>query len=182
MKTSNWIVTASAVMGIAAMAACGNSTSSTGAGGTTSGTGGAASSTTASGMTAGTGGTTVASTSASAGTGGGNGCGGATPVALTVLNVDSWCTVSIAGGAPSSLGSQTVCVADGSVTLDATANTGFKLGNWFGTTGDTGTGDPGSVTGTKSEATAAVTGTTACVSVCCPFTNGTGCPTTNSCP
>jgi len=166
------------------MGACGNSTSTTGTGGTssTSGTGGAASSTTASSATTGTGGTTVASTGATTGTGGGPACSGAKPVALTVLNVDAWCTVTVAGGTASAADSQTVCVADGPVTLDATANTGFELGKWFGTTGDTGTGDTGTVTSGKSEATVTASGTAKCVSVCCPFVGGTGCPTTNSCP
>jgi hypothetical protein len=184
MNTSTWLVTACAVMGVASMAACGNSTSSTGKGGTSSGTGGAASSTTASGMTAGTGGaTTSTTTTATTGTGGAPACSGATPVSLTVMNVSAWCMVSVAGGTPSGADSQTVCVAAGPVTLDATAEAGFELGKWFGTTGDTGTGDPGTVTGAKSEATVTASAPSKCVAVCCPFSpGGNGCPTTNSCP
>lgn len=191
MKTSIWLATAGAVMGVATMGACGNGGSTTGTGGTggtgTSSHGSGGKATTATGMTASSGGTTASagsttSASSTTGTGGSAGCSGAQPVALTVLNFDAWCTVSVAGGTPSGAGSQTVCVADGSVALEATANTGFKLGKWFGTSGDTGTGDPGTVTGTKSDAKVTVSGTVKCVSVCCPFADGTGCPTTKQCP
>ena len=46
-------------------------------------------------------------------------CSGATPVALTVMNYLSWCSVTVGSGMPSSAASQTVCVADGSVNLEA---------------------------------------------------------------
>lgn len=76
----------------------------------------------------------------------------------------------------------------GTVTLAATALTNFELGPapWHDTAGDHGSGDPGTVTGTgqsaKSTTTVTASGASKCVWVCCPFTNGTGCPTTNQCP
>lgn len=105
------------------------------------------------------------------------GCSGATPVALTVKNYLSWCTVTVAGHALATIpADQTVCVASGSVSLSATANTGFVLGPWHGTSGDHDAGDSASST------TVTPSGSSACVWICCPFTNGTGCPTTNQCP
>jgi hypothetical protein len=189
MKNSTLLAMGFAALGAAAIGACGSS-SGTGGTQTTSdtGTGGHVSTTTtASGGATGTGGTTATGGATAAGGATGTGgsvatCSGATPVALTVLNFDAWCTVSVAGGTGSALASQTVCVADGSVALEATANAGFQLGDWYGTTGDSGSGDPGTVTGTKSDTTVSVSGTSACVSVCCPFTGGTGCPGTDACP
>ncbi|HTP50490.1 MAG TPA: hypothetical protein VMK42_07325 [Anaeromyxobacteraceae bacterium] len=119
--------------------------------------------------------------------GGSQTCSGGTPAALTVLNYLGWCSVSVAGGAPSGSASITECVADGSVALAATALTGFELGSapWHDTAGDHGSGDPGTVTGTgqsaKSSTTVSASGAAACAWVCCPFTNGTGCPTTDQC-
>ncbi len=114
-------------------------------------------------------------------------CSGSTPAALTVKNYLDWCAVSIEGAAPSSAATQTVCVADGTVALSASALTGFELGPdpWHRTAGDTGAGDPGTVTGTGQTATSSttvnVTGSSACVWVCCPFPDGTGCPTADPC-
>jgi hypothetical protein len=99
-----------------------------------------------------------------------------------VLNYLSWCSVSVGGVVASTADTQTVCVAAGDVTLDATATTGFKLGLWHHTNGDTGSGDPGTVTSGDSKATVTVPTTKNCVWVCCPFTNGTGCPATDQCP
>jgi hypothetical protein len=123
---------------------------------------------------------------------GGNdsGCSGATPVALTVKNYLSWCSVTVAGGAATAAASQTVCVAAGNVNVSAVALTGFELGPtpWHDTVGDhDGSGDPGTVTGTgqaaSSTAMADATGASACVWACCPFANGTGCTNlTNQCP
>jgi hypothetical protein len=130
-------------------------------------------------------------TSGASGSSGGDagGCTGATPVSLTVDNFRMWCSVSVAGGAASSAPTQTMCVAAGTVNLSATANATFVLGPtpWHGTTGDTGLGDPGMVTGsgqtTQSATTVTVSGASACVSVCCPGATGTpACPTTNQCP
>jgi hypothetical protein len=116
-------------------------------------------------------------------------CTGATPVALTVKNFDSWCTVSVNGGAGSFLGQQTVCVAAGAtVDLSAVANVGFQLGNtpWHDTDGDSGGGEQGMVTGSGQTASSATTitvsGNADCAWVCCEFLNGGGCPTTDQCP
>jgi hypothetical protein len=119
-----------------------------------------------------------------------SGCTGATPVSLTVINAPEatpWCSISIAGATASSNGRQTMCVAAGPVTLVASpVNATFILGLWHGTVGDTGAGNAGTVTGTgttaKSTTSVDVTSGSACVWVCCPFANGTGCPTTLACP
>ncbi len=115
-------------------------------------------------------------------------CSGATPVALTVKNYLSWCSVSVAGQPASTAGEQTLCVAPGAVPLSAMALTGFELGPapWHDTTGDHGSGDPGMVMGSGQSASNATTvtaaGSASCAWVCCPFANGSGCPTTNQCP
>lgn len=131
-------------------------------------------------------GSTSSASSGSSGSGSGDsgaGCSGATPVALTVLNYDAWCSVKVAGGTGSVSATQTVCVADGAVTLEAVpASSSFQLGDWYGVTGDTGSGDPGTVSNGESTASVTVSGSTACVSVCCPFTGGSGCPGSNQCP
>jgi hypothetical protein len=109
---------------------------------------------------------------------------GCTGVTVTVLNSLVWCSVSVNGGAPSSGASQTVCVpADSDVSLVATPLSGFELGLWHHTDGDTGTGDMGVVSGGMSTASLTAPGTgTACVWVCCPFEGGAGCPTIDQCP
>jgi hypothetical protein len=116
--------------------------------------------------------------------GNGDAPGSGTP--LTVDNFDSWCSVAVGNNTTSSSPSQLVDVTPGTITLTATALSGFILGDWFGVTGDTGSGTTGTVTGSGSSAvsTATVTvgSTAACVSICCPFKSGSGCPTTNQCP
>src|SRR5262249_18996605 len=121
------------------------------------------------------------------GTDGASGCG--SQVALTVKNYLSWCSVSIGDGSTSTAAAQTVCVDPGTIHLTATAASAtFKLGTapWHHTTGDTGSGDQGTVTGSGVSAESATTetasGASACVWICCPFTDGTGCPTTDLCP
>jgi hypothetical protein len=109
------------------------------------------------------------------------------PVSLTVYNIDTWCSVSVGSNAASIAAKQTVCVADGAVTLVAKAkNTTYILGDWHGTTGDTGSGDPGTVTdaggAAESQASVSVSGATACVWVCCPFAGGSGCTVADPCP
>ena len=114
-------------------------------------------------------------------------CTGATPVALTVKNYLSWCDVSIGGGASSSAASRTACVADGAVPLTAQALPGFELGAapWHHTTGDTGSGEAGTITGTGQTAVSAATvnasGAAACVWVCCETAGASDCPTTDLC-
>jgi hypothetical protein len=118
-----------------------------------------------------------------AGTGGsggsGSSCGGATPVELTVMNFESWCSVSIAGGTASTDATVTQCVAAGIVDLSATAaSSTFEVGKapWMGTATDT-------VSGGTASATVDAKAPSTCVAVCCPFvTGGTPCPTTNPCP
>jgi hypothetical protein len=105
---------------------------------------------------------------------------------LTVKNTLVWCSISVGTGTASSASEQTVCVPAGTVDLAATPkNSSFILGPWHHTSGDQGYGDPGNVTGTGSTArsttTVVVSGAT-CVWICCPFTGGSGCPTTEQCP
>jgi hypothetical protein len=187
MNNATWTVL-SGIAAAALAAACGSSSgggsstttsaTATGGSGTTSATATGGSGTTSATATGGSGttSTTTSTTSTAA-------CSGATPAALTVKNVDLWCTVSVNGGAGSAAAEQTVCVADGMVSLSATANTGFVLGDWHGTTGDSGNGDPGTVSNGTSTAKVNVTGSSACVWICCPGSSGTlACPTTNACP
>ena len=105
---------------------------------------------------------------------------------LTVKNFDVWCSVSVNGGAASTAAVQTVPISTPTdVTLVATpASSTFILGDWHHTDGDTGSGDPGKVSGTMSTAKVNVGTSNVCVWVCCPFANppGSGCPTTDQCP
>jgi len=113
------------------------------------------------------------------------GGGGAACVNLTVKNYVSWCNVRVGAGAASTASTQTVCVTPGAVTVAAAPLTGFILGNapWHDTDGDTGgTGEAGTRTGNEAIATVTVGSTAKCAWVCCPFTNGTGCPTADQCP
>jgi hypothetical protein len=109
---------------------------------------------------------------------------------LTVKNYLSWCSVSVDGNAASTTAVQTepITATRNDLTLVATAaSASFKIDSmmWHHTNGDSGGGEGGTVGGggTMSTATVTVTaGTNKCVWVCCPFTNGTGCPTTDQCP
>ncbi len=113
-----------------------------------------------------------------------DGPSGTTP--LTVKNIDSWCAVTVNGGAPDDPSSQRFRPPVRPSQLTATPNPAdgstFELGpahTWFKTDGDTGGGDPGTSVGggTQPTNTATVTvGTTAkCIYACCPFSDGTGC-------
>jgi hypothetical protein len=115
----------------------------------------------------------------------GNGDGGpdAGLEELTVKNFSTWCDVSVNSGLPSTVEEQTVHVAPGSIPLFATpSSSAYILGKWHHTVNDLGSGDPGTVVGTVSRTSVNVGSTPACVWVCCPFSNGTGCPTTDQCP
>jgi len=109
---------------------------------------------------------------------------------LTVKNAPTatpWCSITIAGGAASSAAVQTHAItSSGPITLTATPiSSTFALGSgmWHHTDGDTGSGEDGTVATNTSTATVTVTaGANKCVWVCCPFANGTGCPTTDQCP
>ena len=109
-------------------------------------------------------------------------------VNLTVLNYEIWCAVTVNGGAAYVDASDVVCVPPGTHQLAATALLDFELGPapWHDTTGDTGQGDPGVVTGSGESAidstTVVVGDAPACVWVCCPFNDGDGCPTADQCP
>lgn len=107
---------------------------------------------------------------------------------LKLKNYLAWCSVSVDGHPASTMSEQDITVATGDVTLVATAAPGFILGTapWHHTSGDTGAGEAGTVTGTGTAATSTVTAvvssTGKCVWICCPFPNGTGCPATDQCP
>jgi hypothetical protein len=108
---------------------------------------------------------------------------------LTVMNFDGWCSIAVNGGTASTLGTQIVNVMPGSIALVAKeASATFMIGptTWHDTAGDTGAGDPGTLAGAGADETSSTTvtvGTTAkCVWACCPFANGTGCPTVDQCP
>ncbi len=98
---------------------------------------------------------------------------------LTVLNFENWCKVSVSGGKASASASRKVCVTPGTVDLDAKpASKEFELGPdpWLSPVGTV------TVKGDSSKTSITVGKTATCVSVCCPFTDGSGCPTTNQCP
>jgi hypothetical protein len=115
-------------------------------------------------------------------------CSGATPVALTVKNYLSWCSVTVDGQAASTATSQTACVAAGTLGLTATALTGFELGPtpWHHTRGDAGAGEQGTITGSGQSASSATTvtvgGTSACAWVCCETAGLSDCPASDQCP
>lgn len=184
------------VLTLSFVAACDDTTGTGGAGGATSTSGSTKSSsgaamTTTSGTTTSTtttSSTTASGTSSSTSTGGSM-CSGATPIELTVKNALVWCDVVVNGGAPSGAAEQKVCVAPGTYDLEAVAHPGFILGTapWHNTDGDAGQGEQGNLSGSgqnqKSTAKITVSGTNPdCAWVCCPFPNGTGCPTTDQCP
>lgn len=109
--------------------------------------------------------------------------------ALTVKNYLNWCSVSVNGGAASTAATQTVNVMPGTIPLTATAASAAFIiapNMWHHTTGDTGAGETGTVTGSGTTAQSAVTATVGgapkCVWICCPFTNGTGCNVAEQCP
>jgi hypothetical protein len=164
----------------------GGSGSTGGGSGSTGGGSGSTGGGTASmgGGTASMGGGTGATGGGTGGTGGG--CNG---TMLTVKNAPigtPWCKVSINGStAVVTPAVQTACVTPGQVTLTAEAESStFELGLWHHTSGDTGSGEPGSVSaGVSTAHFIADGGATACVWVCCPFAAmGNGCPTTDQCP
>ena len=118
-------------------------------------------------------------------------------VSLTVKNYLTWCTLSVNGqtlvndNGPGSTSSSTTCVPPGTIDLVASPiSTAFELGPdpWHDTSGDHGSGDPGTqadldggVHATSSTTVVATSGS-ACVWACCPFTDGTGCSAGNQCP
>jgi hypothetical protein len=100
---------------------------------------------------------------------------------LTVYNLDGWCSITV-NGTP--LASQEVCVAPGPVTLVATpAGVAFEIGPdpWYNV-GDAGVTNHGTGTTETSTTTVDVSGATACVAACCPFTDGSGCTGTAASP
>jgi hypothetical protein len=115
-------------------------------------------------------------------------------VALTVNNYLSACSVQIGSGASSPATSATAYEAPGTVTLVATAGSGYMLGSnmWHLTNGDPGfgsagsgsgvatLGEPGTRAGSGSSATSTAQATLAagsakCVWVCCPLAGGSSC-------
>lgn len=177
----------------------GSSSGSTSSGGSSSGTssssgsssGTSSSSGSSSGGTSSGGDSGADSGSSSGGSSGGDsgttsdaGDGGCSGTLLTVDNYVSWCTVSVNGGATSTDATRQFCVTTGStVNLSASpANGTFEIGTapWHKTAGDTGSGDPGTQSGTgtsaKSVTTVVAAGKTQCVYACCPFSaDGSGC-------
>jgi hypothetical protein len=113
---------------------------------------------------------------------------------LTVLNFLNWCSVTIAGGAPSTNASITASVTPGSdVTIVATpASASFQIGPnpWLGVDPNSETASEGTDVGSGTNETSTVSvaingsGKDQCVSVCCqePGNSPTPCPVTNPCP
>jgi hypothetical protein len=113
-----------------------------------------------------------------------SGCGGATPVALTVYNYKAWCNVSVAGASipTPALGTteaQTMCVASGVDLSAEPVSANFELGTpplpfLFGAN---------AVTDAAGKASTTLATGAKCVFICCPFAAGGGCTgLTNPCP
>jgi hypothetical protein len=106
---------------------------------------------------------------------------------LTVKNYLAWCSVSVDGmnASVGAVQTEPITTSRNDLTLVATAaSASFKIDSmmWHHTNGDSGSGEAGTVSGAMSTATVTVTaGANKCVWVCCPFTSGTGCPTTDQC-
>ena len=115
-----------------------------------------------------------------------NDAGDAGCVPLKVKYVQG-CEVTVGGSAPFTT-AKTLCVAPGAVELSASpSSAAYELGAapWHGTTGDKGSGDPGSLDGGAAFTTVvAVAGPSdTCVWACCPLApGGNGCPTSDQCP
>ncbi|HEV8246595.1 MAG TPA: hypothetical protein VGP93_12540 [Polyangiaceae bacterium] len=115
---------------------------------------------------------------ASGGAGGAPGC-----VTLTIKNYANWCQVQIGTGAFASGTTLTACLDAGTIDVAAKANdVDFTPGTfkivadmWHHTDNDAGTQVAGVSSTTKSLSS------DACIWVCCPFTNGTGCPVSEQC-
>jgi hypothetical protein len=92
---------------------------------------------------------------------------------LTVENVGGHCNVTIGDLAPFTAAEETVGdFAPGqTIPLAASAMTGFTLGRWHHTTHDTGSGDPGTLTGSGAGAMTAAAvmlgDEPGCVWICC---------------
>jgi hypothetical protein len=101
---------------------------------------------------------------------------GGTCTTVNVYNFDSWCTVSVNGAATVAAATYSPCVSKGESILIAVGpkNGTFELGpDPFVYVSNVGTvADGGGLTSTLN---LLVGSTPACVLVCCPFTNGTGC-------
>jgi hypothetical protein len=111
--------------------------------------------------------------------------GAASCSTLTIRNYSSWCSVSVNESAFSMAAEQSVCV-QGTAHLAATATSGFILGDapWHHTDGDSGNGEQGTLSGSGPAEQSAATKTLtsdACVWICCPFPDGSGCPETDQC-
>src|SRR5580658_3662279 len=99
---------------------------------------------------------------------------------LNVYNFKSWCSVGVNGATAATTAEQTVCLAPGSIPLVASAASGtFELGPdpwvYISGTGGTDSGIAGTVSGSTSTTAVVLGSSPGCVLVCCPFTGGTGC-------
>jgi hypothetical protein len=111
---------------------------------------------------------------------------------ITVYNFDNWCTVSLNGAATNVSSSYRACVPSGNSTtiVLGPASSTFELGpKPFVLIGaelpDGGGAPPGTVVGdggfgSTSTVQVGISGSAACVLVCCPFTDGTGCDSSQS--
>jgi hypothetical protein len=105
---------------------------------------------------------------------------------LAVKNVGAHCSVTISDLEPFTDMEETVAdfVPGTTVPLTASALTGFSLGLWHHTTHDTGSGDPGTLTGSgqdeTSSASVMLSDVPGCVWICCG--SGAGdCPVADQC-
>jgi hypothetical protein len=163
----------------------GSSSGTASSGGSSSGGGssGGSSSGATSSSGASTDGGTGGSDAGEAGTSSGG--GDASCTTLNVYNFKSWCSVGVNGATAATTAEQTVCLAPGSIPLVASAASGtFELGPdpwvYISGTGGTDSGIAGTVSGSMSTTAVVLGSSPGCVLVCCPFTNGTGCTSSES--
>ncbi len=103
---------------------------------------------------------------------------------LTVKDIGGHCSVSIADEEPFTSPEESVgdLFPETSVSLTASAVTGFTLGLWHHTINDAGSGDPGVITADAESSTSVALGESpGCVWICCASHAG-DCPTTDQCP
>ena len=144
----------------------GGSSSGSSSGASSSGSGSSSGSTSSSGSSSG-----VAEAGEASTTGEGGAC-----TTVNVYNFDSWCTVSVGGAATAAAATYSACVIPGeSILIDVGPKNGtFELGpDPFVYASGPGTATDGG--GLTSTLNLLVGSTPACVLLCCPFANGTGC-------
>ena len=107
-------------------------------------------------------------------------------VFLDVNNIGGHCAVTVNDGETSTSAEESLgdLISGDTISLTASATTGFNLGLWHHTRNDTGSGDPGTITDTGSAAESSTSVTLGdspgCVWICCS-SGPDDCPTIDPC-